>query len=608
MIKHPLEIGSTITDEGVSFRVWAPVASTVEVELVDKDSVKIQLMREGEYFHGVLPAAAGDRYWYWIDSTVRRPDPASRCQPDGVHGPSQIIDPAFTWNDTDWLGIALEECIIYELHIGTFTKEGTFVAAIERLDYLKDLGITVIELMPVAQFPGSRNWGYDGVFPFAPQKSYGGCEGMKRFVDACHSRGLAVFLDVVYNHLGPEGNYLHAFGPYFTSRYKTPWGDAINFDGQYCDGVRHFFISNACHWVSEYHLDGLRLDAVHGIYDFSARHILHELNEAVHLLGKSLDRKILVIAESDLNDVRLIKSAESGGYDLDAQWCDDFHHALRTLLTGDRSGYYQDFGELSDLTKSFNEGFVLSGGYSSFRKRCHGSSSAEITPEQLVVFSQNHDQVGNRMRGERLCKHLSMPQLKLAAASVLLSPYVPLIFMGEEYAESAPFPYFVSHGDAELVEQVRQGRVNEFADFNQQGCPPDPQAEETFCSAILNPEQRHHGNHREIFDFYRDLIRLRKECDPLTRLSRAEMRITACEEEQVLVVNRQAGNIQILCLFNYSDQTRVISPTLAGGTMTVLLDSYRKAPSGSLVTVYTTRPETFPTLAPYGVLIYRKEK
>jgi len=606
MCLFTLDIGATPVSNKVNFRVWAPSATSVEVELVDTKGIKTPLQQDGQYFQGLVAAAPGDRYWYWLDNTVRRPDPASRSQPDGVHGPSQVVDPAFAWSDTEWHGIALEECIIYELHVGTFTPQGTFDGVISRLDYLCELGITAVELMPVAQFPGERNWGYDGVYPFAPQNSYGGPDGLKRLVDACHSRGLAVILDVVYNHLGPEGNYLHSFGSYFTDRYHTPWGDAVNFDGPDSDPVRHYFICNALYWITEYHIDALRLDAIHGIYDFSALHILQELAEAVHQRGKELARRIHVIAESDLNDVRVINSPESGGYGLDAQWNDDFHHALWVLLTGERTGYYGDFGRLSDLVKGFQEGFVLSGGYSAFRRRRHGSSSAHHSPSHLIVFSQNHDQVGNRIRGERPGKHLSLQQLKLAAAT-LLSPYVPLLFMGEEYAESAPFPYFVSLGDAKLAEAVRQGRLEGFAAFENHALPLDPQAEETFISAKLDQEQRHRDNHRAIFDFYRELIRLRKECTPLARLSRDGMQVVACEEERVLVVNRSIGTIHLLCLFNYSDQTRVINPSLVGGRMIVLLDSTGNLSPGSGVTVYSTRPKTFPVLAPYGVIVYRKE-
>ncbi len=605
-----LDIGATpLPDRSTRFRVWAPCVREIAVTFPDQDRAPTPLSPEGSgYFIGsVDDVGDGDRYRYLLNDSIERPDPVSRYQPEGVHGPSQVVNPdRYQWNDQGWRGIPLEQHIIYELHVGTISPQGTFDGVITLLDYLCDLGITSVQLMPVAQFPGDRNWGYDGTFPFAPQNSYGGPDGLKRLIDACHARGLAVILDVVYNHLGPEGNYLHAFGPYFTDRYRTPWGDAVNFDGPDSDPVRHYFISNALHWISEYHIDALRLDAVHGIYDFSAHHILQELNGAVHSLASAIGRRVHVIAESDLNDVRLINPPGQGGYGLDAQWNDDFHHALRALLTGDQSGYYRDFGQFSDLAKAFQEGFVLSGGYSSYRKRRHGSSSAEIPPGQLIVFSQNHDQIGNRMRGERLDEHLSAKQLMLAAATVLLSPYIPLLFMGEEYAESAPFPYFVSHGDADLVEGVRRGRLEEFAAFGNQGAPPDPQAEATFLSAKVNQEHRQRREQRVIFDFYRELIALRKECPSLAGLNRADMQVIASEEEHLLAVIRSAGDQRLFCLFNFSDHSRVIQPPLASGTLHFLLDSTGRYPPGGHWTVYATRPNSFLTLAPFGVLVYQK--
>ncbi len=610
-INWQLNLGATMLQDGmVLFRVWAPRVHELSVILLRHGGNPVPLAVEGNgYFSGVIEGITKEeRYFYLLDGETARPDPASRFQPDGVHGPSQVVAAdRFLWNDNRWAGIPLNEYIIYELHVGTFTQQGTFDGIISHLDYLCDLGITAVELMPVAQFPGERNWGYDGTYPFAPQNSYGGPDGLKRLVGACHQRGLAVILDVVYNHLGPEGNYLHSFGPYFTDRYRTPWGDAVNFDGLDSDPVRHYFISNALHWITEFHIDALRLDAIHGIYDFSARHILQEIAEIVHRQGEALGRRVHVIAESDLNDVRVITAQETGGYGLDAQWSDDFHHALWALLTGERAGYYGDFGLFSDLVKAFKEGFVISGGYSTFRRRRHGSSSAGIPPGQLVVFSQNHDQVGNRLRGERPGEHLTVQQLKLAAATVLLSPYVPLLFMGEEYGESAPFPYFVSHGDAELVEAIRRGRMQEFTAFAREGLPPDPVAEATFLSAKVDQEQHHQGDHAAIFDFYRELIRLRKEYAPLAWLSRENMQIVACDEEQVLTVIRSIDSIQLLCLFNYSDQSRVIRPPLASCTFHVLLDSSGKSSPGSCLTVDAACPETFPTLAAFSVNVYKKE-
>jgi maltooligosyltrehalose trehalohydrolase len=416
-----------------------------------------------------------------------------------------------------------------------------------------------------------------------------------------------VVLDVVYNHLGPEGNYLHGFGPYFTDRYRTLWGDAVNFDGPESDPVRHFFISNALYWIHEFHIDALRLDAIHGIFDFSARHILQELAETVHRHGEALGRRVHVIAESDLNDARVIRPPESGGYGLDAQWNDDFHHALLALLTGERSGYYGDFGRFSDLVKSFREGFVFSGEYSAYRKKRHGNSSAGILPGRLVVFSQNHDQIGNRIRGERPGEHLTVQQLKLAAATVLLSPYVPLLFMGEDYGESAPFPYFISHGDEELVEAVRRGRLEEFTAFADQGSPPDPQSEATFLSAKVDQDLRLLGDHRQLFACYSDLIRLRKEYAAFFRPGRKNMRIVADESEQVLAVIRDSGKSRLLCLFNYSDQPRTASPSLAEGTLRILIDASGILPPGGSVTVHSTRPDTFLRLAPFNVIVYNKE-
>ncbi len=376
--------------------------------------------------------------------------------------------------------------IMYELHAGTFIPEGTFDAVIPGLDHLKDLGINATDIMPVAQFPGERNWGYDGVYPFAVQNSYGGPDGLKRIVNECHTKGIAVILDVIYNHLGPEGNYLRDYGPYFTDRYKTPWGQAINFDGPYSNEVRNFFIENALSWLKNYHIEGLRIDAIHGIYDMSAQPFLPELAERVEEFSQQEGRKFYLIAESDLNNSYALRPRDSGGSGLDALWCDDFHHALHTLLTGETDGYYVDFGKIGHLVKSFREGFVYSGQYSAFRKRNHGNSSADIPPDRFVVFSQNHDQTGNRLKGERLSSLVSFESLKLAAGVVLLSPYIPLIFMGEEYGETAPFLFFISHSDPELIKAVRQGRKDEFKTFNWKDEPPDPQDIETFMRSKLD--------------------------------------------------------------------------------------------------------------------------
>ncbi len=566
---HPeYGLGATYLGGGLSgFLVWAPLVSQVEVHILSPEERTVPLEKVSRGYHygvaqGVEP---GTRYVYSLDGNTERPDPASKFQPEGVHGPSQVIDPHFVWKELHWSGIPFSHYVIYELHVGTFTAQGTFDAIVPHLDELKDLGITAIELMPVAQFPGDRNWGYDGVYPFAVQKSYGGPDGLKRLIDACHQRGLAVLLDVVYNHLGPEGNYLNDFGPYFTDRYRTPWGSAINFDGPDSDEVRRFFIENALSWVTEFRVDALRLDAVHGIFDFSALHFLQELGEAVHEQAERLNRRICVIAESDLNDVRLIRSPELGGYGLDAQWNDDFHHALHTLLTGERTGYYGDFGRLQDLAKAFAEGFVYSGAHSPVRRRRHGNTSKDLAAHRFVVCAQNHDQVGNRLKGDRLSVLISFEGLKLAAAVVLLSPFIPLLFMGEEYGETAPFPYFVSHSDPDLIEMVRRGRRAEFVYVQGSDEPPDPQEEATWQSASLDHSLRHQGEHRILYELYKELLKLRNETRAGARLSKDRLEVVCLEKESTLVVRRWGREAQFAAIFHFGDTAVSVNVPLPPG-------------------------------------------
>jgi maltooligosyltrehalose trehalohydrolase len=536
------------------FRVWAPRASRVELRVVGaKEQIRALESSGGGYFDvQVDNISPGTLYLYRLDGSRDRPDPASRFQPQGVHGPSQVIDPSFAWADRNWLGLPLKDYVVYELHVGTFTVTGTFDAVSAHLEELKDLGITVIELMPVAQFPGSRNWGYDGVYPFAVQESYGGPLGLKRLVNACHKIGLAVILDVVYNHLGPEGNYFAEFGPYFTDRYKTPWGPAMNFDGPDSDPVRRYLIDNALYWISEFHIDALRLDAVHAILDHSPYTFLEQLADEVHAQAKLLNRQVWLIPESAANDSRLVRGRELGGYGLDAQWNDDFHHALRGVMTGEKSGYYEDYGEFHQLVKAYREGFVYSGEYSKYRRRRHGISSRDIPAERLVVFSQNHDQVGNRMLGERLPQLVSFEDLKLAAGAVILSPFIPMLFMGEEYGEPAPFQYFVSHGDANLIAAVRNGRRNEFAAFAWRGEPPDPQDEKTFLRSKLNHNLKHDGRFHALWEFYRELIRLRKKLAPLACLSKERCEIHGFESERILVLRRWFKDQEIISIFNFN--------------------------------------------------------
>lgn len=571
MMEKPwrLESGANLIGPGrVRFRVWAPFARQVAVELVSQDrtAIPMQPVSEGYFEVIVEDVDPRARYRYLLDGKKARPDPVSRFQPDGVHGPSAVVDPdCFTWTDGGWRGLPLNDLIIYELHVGTFTHEGTFEAIIPQLSYLKErVGITAIELMPVAQFPGGRNWGYDGVYPYAVQSTYGGPNGLKRFVDACHAEGLAVILDVVYNHLGPEGNYLGEFGPYFTDRYRTPWGSAINYDGPDSDAVRRYVIDNALYWITEYHIDALRLDAIHGIYDFSATHVLKELSLAVHAQAAQLNRQVLVIAESDLNDARVIEPPAQGGYGLDGQWNDDFHHALRVVISGEQRGYYEDFHGIADLATAIREGFVYNGRYSAHRRRRHGNSSSQCRPSQLVVFSQNHDQIGNRAVGDRLSTHLPWEALKAIRALILLSPNVPLLFMGEEYGETAPFQYFIEHGDRDLVEAVRQGRRREFSPFGWNPDDiPDPQDQATFMRSRLNRDRLDEWQ-TSLLQWTHALIRLRKEESSLGAGDgqARRHRVWTFEDEKVLLVHRtaKAGSASLLVLgFNKSPVTVALS-------------------------------------------------
>jgi maltooligosyltrehalose trehalohydrolase len=569
-------LGATLFgDRQCRFEVWAPRAELVEVRLVSPHERIIPSERNALGYHaGVADHLdAGARYFYRLDGRLERPDPASRFQPQDVHGPSEVVDPTFHWTDKSWKGLPLEEFVLYEIHTGTFTAEGTFDAAAARLDELKDLGITAIELMPIGQFPGSRNWGYDGVYPYAAQASYGGLQGLKRFVDACHARGMAVVLDVIYNHLGPEGNYLADFAPYFTDRYRTPWGPALNFDGPQSDEVRRYFIENALFWISDCHVDALRLDAIHAIVDPSARPFLEELGAAVHERAQELDRKIFLIPESDRNDSRFVTPRQAGGMGLDAQWSDDFHHAVHTLVTGEKTGYYEDFGRLDDVAKAYREGYVYSGQYSPYRRRRHGNSSKHLAAQQFVVFAQNHDQVGNRMLGERLSRLIPFEALKVVAGAVLLSPFVPLLFMGEEYGEPAPFLYFTSHSDAGLIEAVRKGRREEFAAFRWQGETPDPQDESTFQLSKPAWQLRNEGSHRQLLEFHKELIRLRKTIPALARPNNKEMQVTEWDEKKVLLVRRWAGRDEAIQIMNFSPSTASLTLSFSSGRWVRRLDS-----------------------------------
>ena len=546
-IQQPLDLGANVIGQSkTQFRVWCPKARSVSVRVVDKEKQEVSLTRgEGGYWEGTLSDINnGTQYQYILDNQLERPDPASRFQPDGVHGPSQVVDPSrFQWTDQNWRGLPLPSFIIYELHPGTFTSEGTFDAIIRQLPYLRDqVGITAVELMPVAQFPGTRNWGYDGAYLFAPQNSYGGPEGLRRLIDACHAHGLAVIMDVVYNHLGPEGNYINDFGPFFTDVHRNPWGNAINYDGPDSDAVRHFIVSNAVYWVREFHIDALRLDAIHGIFDFSPKHILQEIGEAVHAESAHTGRPLYVIAESDLNDSRVISSPSKGGLGLDAQWSDDFHHSLHSLLTQESRGFYEDFGQLRHLAKAYREHFVYAGEYSAFRKRHHGNSARHFPPSQFVIYSQNHDQIGNRAQGERLSTLIPSEAQKVAQAATILSPNIPLLFMGEEYGETAPFLYFIDHGDPTLVEHVRQGRQRDYASFGwSEG--PDPYEVETFERSRLQMDIANNNTQQTHLSWCRALTNLRTTIPSLgTGGKTGDLRVWTHSKAKTLVLFRKAEN------------------------------------------------------------------
>jgi len=571
---------------------------------------------EGGYHEATVEGVEpGTRYLYELDpaigphGTVLRPDPASRFQPDGVHQPSAVVDPSFPWTDGSWRGLPLTDYVLYELHVGTYTTEGTFEAVIPHLDSLKRLGVTVIELMPVAQFPGSRNWGYDGVHPFAVQNSYGGLDGLRRLVDACHARGLAVALDVVYNHLGPEGNYLGEFGPYVTDRYHTPWGGAMNFDGPSNEGVRRFVIENALYWITDFHIDALRLDALHAIYDQSKEHILAELARTVQEAAGALKRQVCLIGESDLNDSTLIRPAAQGGYGLSAQWNDDFHHALHALLTGERTGYYEDFGGLEHLVKTLAEGYVYTGQPSAFRGRPHGNASADLPPHQFAVFSQNHDQIGNRMLGDRLSQLVSFEQLKLAAATVILSPFLPLLFMGEEYGEVAPFLYFVSHTDAQLVEAVRTGRREEFAAFGWRGELPDPQSEATFQQCRLNRQLAQAEPGRTLSAFYQELLRIRKTLPSAAASTREASRVHGDLATRVVCVRRGQTPREVLLVLSMSETAASATLPLSEGRWRKTLDSSEprwRGPGSAVPEQLEGKTTSSFMLPPWTVLLFER--
>ena len=550
------------------FEVWAPTAKRVELALNGRRLPMVSIAGGRWVYDADTPCEDGSRYGFSIDGGPVRPDPRSPFQPEGVHGLSATVDHhRFHWHDEGWRGFYFPGSVLYELHVGTFTSAGTFEAAIERLPHLVELGVDAIELLPVAEFSGNRGWGYDGVHLYAPHHAYGGPSGLKRLVDACHRHGLGVIIDVVYNHLGPVGNYLAEYGPYFSKRHHTHWGEAINFDGQQAGEVRKWAIDNGLMWLREYRCDGLRLDAVHAIVDQSATHLLQEMAADVAALAAAEGRPLWLVAESDLNDPRFVRPAECGGFGLQAAWADDFHHAVHALLSGERSGYYADYGAVAQLAKALRQAWVFDGNWSSHRQRYHGAATGGLTADRFVVSIQNHDQVGNRAQGDRLSHLVSLGRQKMAAAWLLTAPFVPLLFQGEEWGASTPFLYFTDHEDPQLGEAVRQGRRREFTAFG--WAPeeiPDPQSAETFARSRLNWEELDKDVHAELLTFYRALIALRRREAELTdpRFSRAQVHFD--QEAGWVVLRRGAiavlsnlGNTEVQCQLGASAQVLLAS-------------------------------------------------
>ena len=564
-MSYTLPIGALPDATGTHFRVWAPNAQQVKVIIYDGNtpttSHTLSVESSGYHSGHIKDIEVGARYMYRLDSGDPRPDPASRFQPETVHGPSQVVDPlAFTWTDSHWHGLPLEDLIVYELHVGTATPDGTFDSLIERLDDLRTLGITAIELMPVADFPGDRNWGYDGVDLFAPARAYGGPEGLRRLVNAAHERSLAVLLDVVYNHFGPDGNYLRQYSlSYFTDRHHTPWGDALNFNGPDSHEVREFFIANACYWAHEYHIDGLRLDATHAIVDESPTHILAEMAARVHETLPA-NRHFLLIAENEHNDPQLVRPPTAGGLGLDGVWADDFHHQIRVALAGDRDGYYEDYtGTAIDLATTIKQGWFYIGQESAHLKRSRGAPADDVDPMRFIYCIQNHDQVGNRATGDRIHHTIELAAYRAASVLLMLAPQTPLLFMGQEWAATTPFLFFTHHND-ELGKLVTQGRRAEFASFTAFSGEevPDPQDPETFRRSKLRWAERNQMPHVGVYQLYRDLLALRRQHPAFRNRSREHYTVVTLGNSAVaLRYTSSEATENLLVLVNLRDEVEL---------------------------------------------------
>jgi maltooligosyltrehalose trehalohydrolase len=544
------------------FEIWAPFAKRLAVSVAGTAHWMDGPTQSGSWHVDVEDVAPGTDYGFVIDDeSACYPDPRSQWQPKGVHEPSRLYDQTvFSWTDGHFRPVPLASGVVYEMHIGTFTSEGTFDAAVARLDHLAELGITHLELMPVAAFEGDHGWGYDGVALYAVHEPYGGPDGLKRFVDAAHRKGLAVLLDVVYNHFGPSGNYADRFGPYVIDSHRTPWGGAVNLEDAGSHQVRRFFVDNALMWLRDYHIDGLRIDAVHAFVDRSAIHFLEQLAIEVEALEACLARRLVLIAESDLNDPRLVTPREAGGFGIDAQWSDDFHHALFTVLCpGEKRGYYQDFGSLAQLAKALTANFVYDGLYSRYRNRVHGRPSGFLLQHHFLGYIQNHDQVGNRAMGDRISRIAGLDRAMIAAALVLLGPFVPLIFQGEEWAASSPFQYFANHQDPELARAVSEGRREEFSAFGWDSASiPDPESPATFQSSKLRWNELSRPEHREMLTWYRELIRLRRNTPCLNDPRPGNTFVKFDEQENWIQMHR--GAVAVLCNLGAQQRGFVVAP------------------------------------------------
>lgn len=606
------ELGATLLNPNTTqFVVWAPLAENMEVHIISPKEKYYPLQKQNfGYFIGVFEnVPAGSLYYFVQNGKDRRPDPASHYMPQGVFGPSEVIDQKYNWTDQNWKNIPLRHYVIYELHVGTFSKEGTFPGIIPHLDELKNTGINAIEIMPISQFSGNRNWGYDGVLPYAVQNTYGRPKDLKELINTCHQKDIAVLLDVVYNHLGPEGNWMHEYGHYFTDHYYTPWGKAINFDGPHSDEVKNYFVQNALYWFKNFHFDGLRLDAVQTIMDISAQHILNELSEKTLELSQKLEKPLYLIGECDLNNERFALPNEKNGLGLDSQWNDDFHHALHAILTEENKGYYQDFGSVSHLAKSYQEGFVYTGEYSKYRKKSHGKPALHSSSEKFIIFSQNHDQIGNRAFGERLYSLIGFEKTKLAFASVIFSPFIPLLFMGEEYGETAPFQYFVSHKDKRLIEAVRKGRREEFKSFDWEHDIPFPDDEATFLRSKLNHDLKNKEPHKTLLKFNKDCLKLSQHYKSLNLLEIENLNLR--HNDFIIELSYENKKSHLLILLNYSDKTQDWHFNLNRNQYQNVLDSEDQEYNGSgKIGKYnlTSKYDAQIQITAYSAVVYESKK